>query len=100
MKRKLVGSYTDRLTMSQTKEDIFHLAIVRTMEKEFDEVTPESVLSMLQIQYYMLCKYAKFQQRDMNKHLTALEFQSSDDKEWFNPTEVKNAILRESEENG
>lgn len=84
--------------MSQTNEDLFQMAIIRTMETELPEVTTESVLKQLDIKFKTLKKYNMLQYYNMKNKVLPLELQTEDG-EYIMPAEYyKNAIPTEATE--
>lgn len=100
--KKLYEKYTiyqkDTVYMSQTDEDLFQMAIIRTMETELPEVTTESVLRQLDIKFKTLKKYNMLQYYNMKNKVLPLELQTEDG-EYIIPAEhYNNAISKEATE--
>lgn len=84
--------------MSQTNEDLFQMAIIRTMETELPEVTTETVLQQLHIKFCTLKKYNMLQYYNMKNKVLPLELKAEDG-EYVIPAELfKNAIPKETTE--
>ena len=100
--KKLYRKYTtyqkDTVYMSQTNEDLFQMAIIRTMETELPEVTTETVLQQLHIKFCTLKKYNMLQYYNMKNKVLPLELKAEDG-EYVIPAELfKNAIPKETTE--
>lgn len=84
--------------MSQTDEDLFQMAIIRTMETELPEVTTETVLKELHIKFCTLKKYNMLQYYNMKNKVLPLELKAEDG-EYVIPAEYyNNAIFEETTE--
>lgn len=88
----------DTVCMAQTNEDLFQLAIIRTMETELPEVTTEAVLNQLDIKFKTLKKYNTLQYYNMKNQILPLELKNEDG-DYIIPAEYKNnAISKEPPE--
>lgn len=75
----------DTLKLSQTEEDLFQMAFIRTVEHKFKEVTPEIVLTHFLIEFKTLKKYNSIQHLfSMRHNILPLEYKNEDG-EWFIP---------------
>ena len=81
--------------MSQTVEDFLQKAVIRCMEVGLEEVTEETVLELLKVQFNTIRCYAKKSSYTMNGKLTPLEVQNEEG-EYIIPTELY-AIPKEAE---
>ena len=68
----------DSLKLSQTEEDLFQLAIIRTIETQFKEITEIEVIKQFYIKFKMLKKYNQIQYYNMKNKLTPLEIQTEE----------------------
>ena len=95
---KYVTFHKDVIHLSQTDEDLFQMAIIRTMETELPEVTTESVLQQLDIKFKTLKKYNMLQYYNMKNKVLPLELKNEDG-DYMIPAEYKNnAISKEASE--
>ena len=96
---KLVKQYTtyykDTVYMSQTVEDFLQKAVIRCMEVGLEDVTEESVLKLLRVQFNTIRCYAKKSSYTMNSKLASLEVQNEEG-EYIIPAELY-AIPKETE---
>ena len=76
----------DTIRLAQTTEDIFHTAIIRTMETELTEVTVESVLKQLDIELYTAKRFNLLMNTENKKSIQGYEFKTDDNKT-FIPSE-------------
>ena len=70
--------YKDTIYMSQTVEDFLQKAVIRCMEVGLEDVTEESVLELLRVQFNTIRCYAKKSSYTMNSKLTPLEVQNEE----------------------
>lgn len=87
--------YKDTIYMSQTVEDFLQKAVIRCMEVGLEEVTEESVLALLRVQFNTIRCYAKKSSYTMNSKLAPLEVQNEEG-EYIIPSELY-AIPKETE---
>lgn len=96
---ELVKQYTtynkDTIYISQTVEDFLQKAVIRCMEVGLEEVTEESVLELLRVQFNTIRCYAKKSSYTMNSKLAPLEVQNEEG-EYIIPSELY-AIPKETE---
>lgn len=87
--------YKDTIYMSQTVEDFLQKAVIRCMEVGLEDVTEESVLELLRVQFNTIRCYAKKSNYTMNSKLAPLEVQNEEG-EYIIPAELY-AISKETE---
>ena len=87
--------YKDTIYMSQTVEDFLQKAVIRCMEVGLEDVTEESVLELLRVQFNTIRCYAKKSSYTMNSKLAPLEVQNEEG-EYIIPSELY-AIPKETE---
>ena len=87
--------YKDNIYMSQTVEDFLQKAVIRCMEVGLEDVTEESVLELLRVQFNTIRCYAKKSNYTMNSKLAPLEVQNEEG-EYIIPAELY-AIPKETE---
>ena len=87
--------YKDTIYMSQTVEDFLQKAVIRCMEVGLEDVTEESVLELLRVQFNTIRCYAKKSSYTMNSKLVSLEVQNEEG-EYIIPAELY-AISKEAE---
>ena len=87
--------YKDNIYMSQTVEDFLQKAVIRCMEVGLEDVTEESVLELLRVQFNTIRCYAKKSSYTMNSKLAPLEVQNEEG-EYIIPAELY-AIPKETE---
>lgn len=96
---ELVKQYTtyckDTIYMSQTVEDFLQKAVIKCMEVGLEDVTEESVLALLNLQFNTIRYYAKQSSYTMNGKLIPLEVQNEEG-EYIIPSELY-AIPKETE---
>ena len=87
--------YKDTIYMSPTVEDFLQKAVIRCMEVGLEDVTEESVLELLRVQFNTIRCYAKKSSYTMNSKLAPLEVQNEEG-EYIIPSELY-AIPKETE---
>ena len=93
--KQCADNYKDVIYMSQTVEDFLQKAVIRCMEVGLEDVTEESVLKLLRVQFNTIRCYAKKSSYTMNSKLAPLEVQNEEG-EYIIPVELY-AIPKETE---
>lgn len=87
--------YKETIYMSQTVEDFLQKAVIRCVEVGLEDVTDESVLELLRLQFNTIRCYAKKSSYTMNNKLIPLEIQNEEG-EYIIPSELY-AIPKETD---
>lgn len=90
--------YKDTIYMSQDLDDIFHNAIIKTVEKGIEgDLTEENILKEFIIYFKMALKYTKLQAYSMKGKIKPLEVKNEDN-EYIIPAELyHNAYTKETD---
>lgn len=90
--------YKDTIYMSQDLDDIFHNAIIKTLEKGIKgDLTEKNILKEFIIYFKMILKYTKLQAYSMKGKVKPLEVKNEDN-EYIIPAELyHNAYTKETE---
>lgn len=88
--------YKDTIYMSQDLDDIFHNAIIKTLEKGADN-DEDDILENFIINFKTILKYTKLQAYSMKRKIQPLEVKNEDN-EYIIPAELyHNAYTKETE---